>query len=65
MATWVHLSTYLLFFINLTAFKLFNAEGAVFRMASVKHADLKFPEKRSIPTLPGRHKKFDVASTSI
>ena len=45
IATWVHLSTYLLFAINLFRFKLFNAESAVLRTASVKHTDLKFPDK--------------------
>ena len=45
MATWVHLSTYLLFVINLSPFKLFNAESAVFRTASPKHTDLKSPGK--------------------
>ena len=72
MATWVHLSTYLLFVVNLSVFKLFNEEGAFFSMTSVKDADWKFPdkeihflfkkrknEKRNISTLPGRQTKFD------
>ena len=45
MATWVNLSTYLLFVINLSRFKLFNAESAVFRTTSVKHTDLKSRDK--------------------
>ena len=45
IATWVHLSTYLLFAINLFRFKLFDAESAVLRTAFVKHTDLKFPDK--------------------
>ena len=35
MAIWVHLSTYLLFVINFSPFKLFNAESAVLRTAPV------------------------------
>ena len=46
MATWVHLSTYLLFIINFSPLKLLNAESAVYRMASVKHTDLKSPYKK-------------------
>ena len=45
IATLVHLSTYLLFVINLSPFKLFNAKSAVFRTASIKHTDLKSPGK--------------------
>ena len=41
MATWVHRSMYLLFVINLSSFKLFHAESAVFRTASIKHTNLK------------------------
>ena len=41
IATWVHLSTYLLFVIDLSPFKLFNAGSAVFKTASVKHTNLK------------------------
>ena len=47
MATWVHLSTYLLFVINLAPFKLFYTESAVFRTASVKYTDLKSPRQRN------------------
>ena len=44
----VHLSAYLLFVINLFTFKLSNAESAVFRTASIKHTDLKSPDKKYI-----------------
>ena len=46
MATWVHLLAYLSFAINLSPFKLFNAESAVVRTASVKHTNLKSPDKK-------------------
>ena len=49
MATWVHLSTHLLFdnlVNNLNPFKLFNTEGVIFRTASVKHTDMKSPERQ-------------------
>ena len=42
--TWVHLSTYLLFVINLPPLKLSNTESAALRTASVKHTDLKSPD---------------------
>ena len=45
MATWVHFLTYLLFVTNLSLFKLFTTESGVFRMASVKHTDLKSQDK--------------------
>ena len=41
MTTWVHLSTYVLSVINFSSFKLFNAESAVFKTASVKNTNLK------------------------
>lgn len=72
MATWIQLSSHLLFVTNFPTFKLLNTETAALRTASVKHTDLKFPdkeihflfkkrknEKRNISTLPGRHTKFD------
>ena len=45
MATWVCLSTYLLFVINLSPLKLFNTESAFFRTASIKQTCLKFSGK--------------------
>ena len=41
IATWVHLSTYLLSVIDLSPFKLFNAGSPVVKTASVKHTNLK------------------------
>ena len=46
MATWAHLSTYLLFIINFSTFEFFNTESAVFRAASVKHTDLNPPDRQ-------------------
>ena len=46
MAIWVHLSTYLLFAIDLPSFKLFNTDSAVFRTASIKNTDLKSPDRQ-------------------
>ena len=48
MATFVHLSIYLLFVINLSPFKFFNVESAVFRRAYVKHTDLKIARQRNL-----------------
>ena len=36
MATWIHLSRYLILAIDLSSFKLFNAASAVFRTAPIK-----------------------------
>ena len=41
MTTWVYLLIYLLFVINLPPLKVFDAERAVFRTASVINTDLK------------------------
>ena len=41
MTTWVYLLIYLLFVINLPPLKLFDAERAVLRTASVINTDLK------------------------
>ena len=45
----IHSSTYLLFVINLSPFKLFNAENAVFRIASAKHINLKSKDRKKQP----------------
>ena len=44
MGTWVHLPVYPLF-VNLSTLRLLNAESAIFKGASFKHTDLKFPNK--------------------
>ena len=44
MGTWVHLPVYPLF-VNLSTLRLLNAESAIFKGASFKHIDLKFPNK--------------------
>ena len=36
MATWIHLSRYLILAIDLSSFKLFNAASAVLRTAPIK-----------------------------
>ena len=63
--------------INLPPFKLFSAESTGLRTASTKHINLKPPDKKSFPfkkkkskkrsisTLPSRHKKVEISSTSI
>ena len=53
MATWVHLSTYLLFVISLLHFRVFNAESA----ASLKHTYLEFLDKKYIFFSKKREKK--------
>lgn len=40
MKTWIHLSTYLLFVINLSPLKLFKTESTVLKTTSVKHINL-------------------------
>ena len=44
MATWAHLSTYLLFIINFSTFEFFNTESS--EAASVKHTDLNPPDRQ-------------------
>ena len=80
MTTWVYLLIYLLLVINLPPLKLFDAEKAVFRTASVINTDLKSShtqkktffslkkvksKKKRISTLPSRHTKFEGASISV
>ena len=45
LATCVHLSTHLLFVVNLSPFKSFNAESAVFKHTASVNTDLKSPDK--------------------
>ena len=79
MAAWVHLSTYLLFVINLSHSNC-SMQKAQSSDRPWSNTDLKSPDKetnfsfkkgkkqnkkRMISTLPIRHTKFEVASTSI
>ena len=57
MKTWVHLSTYLLFVINLSPFTLSNAESTVFRTASLKHSYLTKKKKYIFLFKKGKTKK--------
>ena len=60
MATWVHLSTYLLFAIYLPPFNFFNTERTVFRKASVRHTDLKSPGRQKQPLEVFCRKRFSL-----